>query len=476
MSSDSVQESRNRSWFEEISSFFIFWDERFEDYNKENAWKNVFRDFTAAVVVALVAIPLGIGFSIASGMRPEQGIIAGAVAGILGGVFGGSKYQVYGPTAAFIPIISGIVNRHGEAGLLISSIAAGIIICLMGFFRLGKYFQYVPFSVIVGFTMGIAVTIVISQMPYVLGETEHVGYHALEKLSHVPNMFVDAHAHAIVLAVFTFLFVRRLVKISIYIPAALIAMLICTFVANNIWHDHLIPVVSSQYGDIGGHLLRFTPPDLSRLNPVDLFWPTMTITFIGALESLLSSRMADRLAKNPTPYRPNKELFGQGIVNIIVPLLNGFPCTGALARTATNIKLGAVSPLSSIFKGLAVITMMECFAGYLSSVPMAYVGGLLIFVAFNMVKPEEVAAVVRMGKIHVILMLYTAVMTLITDLSTAVASAVALFYVVKLLARNTHHAHEPVHLETVAVSKNGISNKFFDECPQCGYRVNGETK
>ena len=464
---------RELDWFQEIKLFLTFWDERFEDYNKaDNKWLCVFRDAIAGLVVALVAIPLGIGFSIASGMRQEQGIIAGAIAGLLGGFFGGSKYQVYGPTAAFIPLIAGIVHRFDVPFLILASLIAGVLVVLMGVLRLGKYFAYVPHSIIVGFTIGIAVTITVSQVPNILGETNAVGRHFIDKVSHIPDMFVYAHAHALVLAIFTLFFVRQLNKISVYIPGALIAMLLCTFIANQIWQDALIPLVSTQYGDIAKNLFAFTPPSLGRFSVVDLFVPVMAIAFIASLESLLSARMADRLAGNHTPYNPNKELFGQGLENAIVPLLNGFPCTGALARTATSIKVGAVSPMASIFKGTAVIVLMLLCAAYLSSVPMSFVGGLLIYVASNMVKSHEVKLVLKSGKLHIFLMAYTAIMTLVTDLSVAVVSATVLYYSVKILLEK-HAPHIKFESFEHALGAVPITEKMTIDCPKCGHQIEG---
>lgn len=424
-----------KTWSQEMISFFTVWDQRFEDYRSGNPAALLWRDVLAGIVVALVAIPLGIGFSVASGLRPEMGIVAGAVAGLLGGLLGGSKYQVYGPTAAFIPIISAIVTNFDVPFMILSSVVAGVIIAVLGVFRLGRYFALVPHSIVVGFTIGIALMIAISQAPNILGETGNIGHKTIEKLFHIPDMFEDAHAHAFLLAIFTFFIIRKLAKVSVFIPGALVAMLVCTYIANAVWHDHLIPLVATQYGSIGGHLFAVTLPSLGHFKLTDLLVPVSSIVIIGALESLLSSRMADRLANSRSPYSPDKELFAQGTVNILVPLLNGFPCTGALARTATNIKVGAVSPFASIFKALSVVALMIFFVSYLEMVPMACVGGVLLYVASNMVKKDEVQLVLRSGKLHTALMLYTAVMTLATDLCIAVVSATAAYYLAQLFGR-----------------------------------------
>ena len=419
---------------ERLVRFFQVKDERFEDYGKQPKAKLFIRDFLAALIVSLVAIPLGVGFSIASGMRPEQGIIAGAIAGVLGGIFGGSKYQVYGPTAAFITVIASVVLQFGVPFLIMSSMLAGGIILLMGVLGLGKYFRFIPHSIIVGFTIGIAGTIIVTQLPDAVGGSLKISLHTFEKITQLPRLIQDANAHAMILAILTFYLIRVLYRFSVFIPAPLIAIVLGSFIANVIWHDKLIPLISSKYGEIGQNMFQFTPPSLNGHKVTDLLLPVLGIVFIASLESLLSSRMADRLANNPTPYNPDKELFGQGVVNALVPLLNGFPCTGALARTATSIKVGAVSPFASIMTGGWVIMLMLFFSSYLGSLPMACVSGLLILVACNMVKPEEVKSILLEGKGHVFLMAYTAIMTIATDLMIAVSTATVIYFVARKFA------------------------------------------
>jgi sulfate permease, SulP family len=429
--SESIAKPSPLTSAQELKSFFNVFDERFEDYKKIPAYQAFVRDLMAGLIVALVAIPLGVGFSIASGMRPEQGIIAGAVAGIVGGLLGGSKYQVYGPTAAFITTIAGIVHTFDVPFLILSSFVAGFIVVLMGIFRLGRFFHFVPHSIIVGFTMGIAATIVASQLPDVLGALHKTSPHFLEKVGGLPDLFVDANGHALFLGVLTFFIIHQIYKFSVFIPAPLIALAVCSFIANNVWHDKFIPLVSTKYPSIGENMFQLTLPSLGNHSILDLILPVLTITFIASIESLLSARMADRLANNDTPYHPNKELFGQGVVNMVVPLLNGFPCTGALARTATSIKVGAVSPCASVLKGLSVIMLMIFFASQLNNIPMACVGGLLLFVAKNMVKAEEVRGVFREGWVHIFLMFYTALVTLLSDLFIAVFTATILYAIIQ---------------------------------------------
>lgn len=415
------------------TDYLNLFDQRFEDYQHMSWLKAFFRDAMAGLIVALIAIPLGVGFSIASGLRPEQGIVAGAIAGLVGGLFGGSKYQVYGPTAAFITTLASITSNYDAGFLTLCTCLAGGIIVLMALGRLGRFFQWVPHAIIVGFTVGIALTIIASQLPEILGALHKTSPKFLEKMAEIPGMFADANGHTLFLGLLTFVIIRQLYQWSVYIPAPLIALGLCSYIANFIWHDKYIPLVSTKYGEIQANLFMFTPPSLGQADWADVIMPVLTLVFIAALESLLSARMADRLAHNPTPYNPNKELFGQGLVNVIVPLFNGFPCTGALARTATNIKVGALSPMASILKGVFVIVLMLGFSTQLNRIPMACVGGLLLFVALNMIKLDEIRQVVRAGYLHVALMAYTAAMTLISDLFIAVSTATLLYLILSKL-------------------------------------------
>ena len=406
-------------------------DGRYEDVSKGKWYLNVFRDFTAGLIVAMVAIPLAMGFAMASGLRPEQGIVGGAVAGLLGALFGGSKYQVYGPTAAFIPIIGGIMAAYNYQFLVLASIIAGIILMLMGLARLGRLSALVPHSIVVGFTIGIATVIAMSQIGEIFGLKANLGYSFLEKIQGIASNLGEISIYAIILGLGTFLLTRMILKVSIYLPAPLIAIGIATLVSATIWKDKGLTLVKDRYGSIPTDFWVFSAPSSISLNAsvaLDLAYYVIAIIFVAAIESLLCSRMADRLAGNKgQPFNPNKELWGQGLVNLIVPMFNGFPHTGALARTATNIKLGAISPLAGIFKFALKLTLAAYLATYLEMVPMACIGGILMFVAVGMVKPAEIKEVLALNKFHVGLMIYTAIMVPITDFLTGVLSAIVIY-------------------------------------------------
>ncbi|HUG93516.1 MAG TPA: SulP family inorganic anion transporter [Planctomycetaceae bacterium] len=407
-------------------------DNRYEDLRAGRWYLNVFRDFTAGLIVAMVAIPLAMGFAMASGLPPEMGIVGGALAGLIGALFGGSKYQVYGPTAAFIPVIAAITAKYDSHNFLIwCSILSGVVLMVLGLARLGRIVALVPNSIVVGFTIGIAAVIALSQVEQVLGFQTKLDYGLRAKAAGILSHANEFNVYALALALLTFGVTKTLLSISKFIPAPLIAVGIATVLGATVWADKGLSVIRGAYGPIPDNLLRITLPGPLALTPEvvwDLFYFVTAIVFVSGVESLLCSRMADRLAENKgTPYHPDKELWGQGWVQALVVLFNGFPHTGALARTATNIKVGAVSPLAGIFKFALKLLLAMSLARYLEIVPMACIGGILMFVAFNMVKPAEVREVLGQGRVHVFLMWYTAVMVPATDFLIGVTSALVIY-------------------------------------------------
>lgn len=435
-----------------LKIFNTIWDSRFEDLTRDTWLTTTYRDFSAGLIVALTAIPMAMGFAMAMGLRPEQGIIAGALACMIGRTWGGSKYQVYGPTAAFIPIIAALMAKYGEAGggsfaeahgfLVFVSIIAGIILMLMGLFGLGKYAKLVPNSIIVGFTVGIAVAIALSNMESILGiesfqdllgEDEDIRGGLLHNLSMAYANIDKVNLWSVILGLMTFILTKVLLRVSIFIPAPLLAIGASTFLAATVMNDKGIILVRDIYGSIPNNFFVFTPPIMPTLNAgvaIDILYFVAAIVFVSAVESLLCSSMADRMADNrKTPFNPDKEFWGQGLVQVITPMVNGFPCTGALARTATSIKAGAVTPLAGYFKGILKLSLAYFIAGYLEMVPMACIGGILLWVASNMIKISEIKEVLNHNKFHAGLMVFTAVMVPATDFLTGVLSALVIYFV-----------------------------------------------
>jgi len=435
-----------------LKLFFTFFDSRWEDLTKENWLKIIYKDFSAGLIVAMTAIPMSMGFAMAMGMRPEHGIIAGALACVVGRTFGGSKYQVYGPTAAFIPVIAALIAKYSNPAnggtfeqahgfLVLVSIISGIILIIMGIYGVGKYAKLVPNSIIVGFTVGIAVAIAATNFKDILGLDS---FKALlgdnsrsltEKFKYMLDHLHLINGWSMLLGLITFVLAKYLLKISIYIPGPVIAMVTATLLAATLLADKNIILVRDLYGSIPNNFFNLQLPFLPAMNGsvmIDIVYFVVGIVFVSGVESVLCSSMADRLAKNDrTPFNPDKEFFGQGLVQIITPLVQGFPCTGALARTATSIKAGATTPLAGYFKSILKLIMAFFLAQYLELIPMACIGGILVWVASNMIKPAEIKEIKHAGKFEFSMMIYTAVMVPMTDFLTGVLSALIIYFVVK---------------------------------------------
>jgi SulP family sulfate permease len=445
-----------------LKLFFTFFDSRWEDLTKDNWLKTVYQDFSAGLIVAMTAIPMAMGFAMAMGMRPEHGIIAGALACVIGRTFGGSKYQVYGPTAAFIPVIAGLMNKYNPEGLtfesahgflVLVSILSGIVLILMGIFGVGKYAKLVPNSIIVGFTVGIALSIALTNFEDILGienfkeflgQDEDIQGGLIHNLNLALGNLGIINGWSIFLGLITFFLAKYLLKISIYIPGPVIAMGTATVLSATLLADKNIILVRDLYGSIPNNFFKLQMPYLPQLTGgviLDIVYFVCAIVFVSGVESVLCSSMADRLAKNDrTPFNPDKEFFGQGLVQIITPLVQGFPCTGALARTATSIKAGAKTPLAGYFKAILKLTMAFYLAQYLELVPMACIGGILVWVASNMIKPSEIKEIKSQGKFEFAMMVYTAVMVPLTDFLTGVLSALIIYFIVKYAFRKSKMA------------------------------------
>lgn len=438
-----------------LKLFFTFFDSRWEDLTKENWIKTVYQDFSAGLIVAMTAIPMAMGFAMAMGMRPEHGIIAGALACVIGRTFGGSKYQVYGPTAAFIPVIAALISKYSnpEIGgnfeqahgfLVFVSIISGIILMIMGIFGVGKYAKLVPNSIIVGFTVGIAISIALTNFEDILGienfkefigQDEDINGGLVHNIKMAFSNLNHINIYSIIIGILTFVLAKYLLKISIYIPGPVIAMGTATILAATLFADKNLILVRDLYGSIPNSFFKIQLPYLPEMNAsvyLDIIYFVVSIVFVSGVESVLCSSMADRLANNEkTPFNADKEFFGQGLVQIFTPLVQGFPCTGALARTATSIKAGAKTPLAGYFKAVLKLTMAFYLAQYLELIPMACIGGILVWVASNMIKPSEIKEIKKLGKFEFATMVYTAVMVPLTDFLTGVLTALIIYFFVK---------------------------------------------
>ena len=340
-------------------------------------------NIVAGLIVGVVALPLAMAFAIASGARPEQGLYTAIIGGGLVSMFGGSRQQIAGPTGAFIAILSGITAKYGIGGLEVATLLAGIMLLVMGLTRMGGVIRFIPAPVIAGFTAGIGVIIFVGQWRYFFGLPATGGEHFHEKLwqllralpvYHLPTLALGAACLAIVLLTPRIPVLRR-------VPGPLNAMLAAT-AATMVLHLPGVATIGSAFGGIPIGLPAPQLPDLTIAQTLTLIGPAFTIAMLGAIESLLSAVVADGMAG--TRHDSNQELIGQGLANIVSPLFGGFAATGAIARTATNIRNGATGPLAGIVHALTLIAVLLFLAPLAAHVPLAALAAILFVVAWNM--------------------------------------------------------------------------------------------
>ena len=373
----------------------------------------------AGTVVGVVALPLAMAFAIASGARPEQGLYTAIVAAILTSLFGGTRVQISGPTGAFIAVLSIITAQHGIAGLQIATLMAGMILVAFGVARLGAVIKYIPNPVIVGFTAGIAVIIFVGQWKDFFGLSPGPsGLHFHEKLwsliAALPSINLATTGLALLaLGILTFgaRYLRR-------IPAPLVALVIAT-VVQTLCQFKGVATIGSAFGGIPRTLPSFSFPSVTMAQVFSLVGPAFTIALLGAIESLLSAVVADGMAG--TRHDSNQELIGQGIANIAAPLFGGFAATGAIARTATNIRNGATSPLAGLVHSGFLILVILLLAPLAAAIPLCCLSAVLFVVAWNMSELPHVIRLVRTApKTDVAVLLLTFFLTVFVDLVVAV--------------------------------------------------------
>ncbi|WP_433775113.1 SulP family inorganic anion transporter [Bacillus wiedmannii] len=387
---------------------------RFEGYSLGHFQK----DLLSGMIVGVVAIPLAMSFAIASGVKPEYGIYTTCIAGILTSLFGGSKYQIGGPTGAFVPILLGIVITYGYEDLLLAGLLAGIILCFMGIFKLGSLIKFIPRPVTVGFTSGIAVTIFTGQLAGFLGLTG-IKKHE-EFIANLKEIFIHIDTinfYSIITALICLFVILITPKISPKVPGSLVGIVISTVIATVFFSGH-VPTIGTAYGAIPNTLPHFHIPEITLERIQQLIGPAFVIAMLGSIESLLSAVVADGMTNSK--HNSNKELIGQGIANIFTPLFGGIPATGAIARTATNIRSGATSPMSGIIHGVLVLLTLLLLAPSASHIPLASMAPVLMVVAWNMSEQKHFAHILKMKTGDSLVLLVTFLLTVFTSLTTAV--------------------------------------------------------
>ncbi|MDM5164545.1 SulP family inorganic anion transporter [Bacillus altitudinis] len=430
---------------------------RFEGYDSSKFR----RDLIAGLVVGVVAIPLGMAFAIASGVGPEYGLYTVIVAGILISLFGGSKYQIGGPTGAFVPILFGIVSQYGIENLLIAGFMAGCLLVLSGIFKLGKLMKFIPRPVIIGFTAGIAVIIFSGQIANFLGlkgveKHESFFLNMREIVVHLGT----ANSLAILTAIVGLIVILAAQKYIPKIPGALLGLLVSTFIAV-LFFQGQVETIGSAYGEIPRQLPTFAFPELTIEKIMYLLPPAIVIALLGGVESILSAMVADNM--KGSKHDSNKELVGQGIANMAAPLFGGIPATGAIARTATNIKNGGASPISGVVHGVVVLLILMLFAPYASMIPLAAMAPILMFVAWNMSEKKEFINIVKVKNADSLVLVVTFLLTVIGDLIIGVTAGLILAFIafIKKMSQTTNiHTNVAVpQIETAAALERETDQK-----------------
>ena len=403
------------------------------------------RDVSAGLTVGMVALPLAMAFGIASGVPPEAGIYTAIIAGFLISVFGGCRVQIGGPAGAFIVIIYGIIAQYGLSNLLIATIGSGIILFLMGLFKLGSFIRFIPVSILIGFTDGIAVLIGLSQVKDFLGLTIDkmpAGFFGqIEALaSHVSTF----NPYAFGVALVSFLVVmfwpkgyamngpawKRWIA---HLPGTVIVLVLSTVVVSAF--NLPVETIGSKFGGIPQKLPDLAIPDLSFSALRGLVGPMLTIALLGAIESLLCARVSDAMTDDR--HDPNQELMGQGIANFIVPFFGGIPATGTIARTVTNIKSGAASPIAGVVHAVTLLVVILAAAPLASDIPLAALAAILMFVSWNMGNWKEFSRLKAMTMSYKVTLVATFLLTVIFDLTVAVEVGLVISCVFFIYRMNT---------------------------------------
>jgi SulP family sulfate permease len=374
-------------------------------------------DLLAGVIVGVVALPLAIAFGIASGVTPQQGLVTAVVAGFLISALGGSRVQIGGPTGAFIVIVYGIVQEYGTEGLITATLLAGILLLLMGFAKLGSVIKYMPFSLVVGFTSGIALVIFSSQIKDFFGlkmGTVPAGF--IEKWVAYGQNLSSINWWAFLIAAGTAALTFLMPKVSKRVPGSLVAILLATAATQ---YFHLpVETIESKFGEIPSALPMPHLPAIDFQTVKKLLSPAFTIALLGAIESLLSAVVADGLTGSN--HRSNMELVAQGGANIASALFGGIPATGAIARTVTNIKNGGRTPIAGIVHAVTLLLIMLFVGKWAKLIPMSCLAGILLVVAYNMSEWKSFVSILRGPKNDVLILLTTFFLTVIFDLTVAI--------------------------------------------------------
>jgi SulP family sulfate permease len=436
------------------------------DYNS----RKFIADLVAGVTVGLVALPLAMAFAISSGVAPQAGIYCAVVAGFLISALGGSKTQVGGPTGAFVVVVAGIVAKYGIDGLFMCTMMAGLFLVLLGVTGLGTAIKYIPRPVVIGFTNGIAVLIASTQIKDFFGlQIDKVPGEFLARLEILAHQWNTYSGTAVAMSCASLTVIVVLMRYAKRVPGSILALFGGTAVA---WGFHLsLETIESRFGGIPSGLPHLVLPTFRPELILSLLSPALTVTMLGAIESLLSAVVADRMSGDK--HNPNVELFGQGVANIMSPLMGGLPATGAIARTATNIRSGAQTPMAGMIHALTLLLVLLVGAPLANHVPLSVLAAILMVVAYNMGEWREIPGILKLSKADIAVWLITFTLTVLADLTVAVEVGMilaALLYIRKVTLTTTVSRVTPEYIQS------GFDHSLqTNEIPQgvATYRIHG---
>ncbi len=417
-------------------------------------------DLSAGIIVGIVAIPLAIAFAIASGVSPEKGLFTAIVAGFLISALGGSRVQIGGPTGAFVVIVYGIVQKHGLDGLTVATMMAGILLILMGLAGFGSMIKFIPYPVIAGFTSGIAVIIFSSQIKDLLGLAmgevpAEFGEKWIAYFSHLDSVNV----YAVGISLVSLLIIVFWQRISKKIPGSLVALIVATVAAAAL--ELPVETIGSRFGQIPSTLPMPRLPRVDFQTFKSLIQPSFTIAVLAGIEALLSAVVADGMIGGK--HRSNMELVANGVANLVAPLFGGIPATGAIARTATNIKNGGRTPVAGMIHALTLLCIMLFFGKWASYIPLASLAAVLVVVAYNMSEWRSFVALLRGPRSDVLVLLLTFGLTVILDLTVAIelGMVMAAFLFMRRMAQVTQ----------VNVITGGMDDDHEEEREDAGSKI-----
>src|SRR5271166_2333911 len=399
-------------------------------------------DLVAGITVGLVALPLAMAFAIASGLPPQAGIYCAVVTGFLISALGGSTTQIGGPTGAFVVVVAGIVAAHGVDGLFMCTVMAGVILAIMGLTGMGAAVKYIPRPIVIGFTNGIAVLIASTQVKDFFGlKLEHVPGVFWQRMEALAQSFHTLSLEATALAAGTIVIILACRALSNRIPGAIVALVLGTVV---VWVLKLpVETIGTRFNGIPSGLPHLHLPAFRADLIHGLLGPALTVAMLGAIESLMSAVVADRMSNSSNVndrHNPNVELVAQGVANVVSPMFGGLPATGAIARTATNIRAGAKTPVAGMIHALTLLAILLFASKLVSFVPMAVLAGILMVVSYNMGEWLEIPSLLKLTKTDVSVWLVTFALTVFADLTVAVQAGMilaALLFISRVAATTT---------------------------------------